>query len=117
MKHFVENKTGNVFGYDSVEQADLISGLDLSLYTAITKLPTTSDVWNAKTKTFKVDAAKAAADLIATHNDPILAKIHALESAQTSRLLREVSLGNVASKKKLAKMDVAIAKLRATLKK
>jgi len=117
MKYFVENKTGNVIGYDSVAQADLISGLDMSLYTAITKLPTTSDVWDAKTKSFKVDAVKAAAELIAANNAPILAKIHALESAQTSRLLREVSLGNVASKKNLAKMDTAIVKLRATLKK
>jgi len=58
MKHFVENKTGNVLGYDSVEQADLISGLDMSLYTAITKLPTQFETWDVATKSFVKDIKK-----------------------------------------------------------
>jgi len=55
MKHFVENKTGNVIGFDSVEQADLISGLDMSLYTAITKLPTQFETWDVATNAFVND--------------------------------------------------------------
>jgi hypothetical protein len=55
MKHFVDNKTGSVFGYDSVEQADLIGGLATSLYTAITKLPTQFETWDATTKSFVND--------------------------------------------------------------
>jgi len=56
MKHFIENKTGNVIGFDSVEQADLISGLDMSLYTAITKLPTQFETWDVATNAFVNDS-------------------------------------------------------------
>jgi len=56
MKHFVENKTGNVLGYDGVEQSDLISGLDMSLYTAITNLPTQFETWDVATKAFVNDS-------------------------------------------------------------
>jgi len=112
----VENHRGKVYDTATGNES-LYDKLGVLPATLTTTAPTANSTWDAVKKAWVIDAVKAAAALIATHNAPILAKIHALESAQTSRLLREVSLGNVASKQKLAKMDVAIAKLRATLKK
>jgi len=60
MKHFVENTTGEVIGFDSKDQQEHIDKLDMSLYTAITKLPTSADVWDAKTKAFVKDTKKMA---------------------------------------------------------
>ena len=55
MKLFVENKTGKVIGYHSVEQADLINGLDALLYTEIAKAPEAFEKWDVKAKTFVFD--------------------------------------------------------------
>lgn len=49
-------------------------------------------------------------------NAPILAKIAALETTQTSRLVREVALGDAFSISKLKKIDDDIKVLRAQLK-
>jgi len=56
MKYFVENKNGDVLGHDSVEQADLISGLDMSLYTSVITPPTQFETWDVATKSFVNDS-------------------------------------------------------------
>jgi len=79
MKYFIENKTGNVIGYDSVEQADLISDLDTSLYAAITKLPTQFETWDVATKSFvkdtKIMADAKKAEIETSYRDALLAGV------------------------------------------
>ena len=63
MKYFVEMKTGEIHGYDSVEQKDLIAAATKSKsMKALNALPLPNEVWDAASKTFKLDLAKAVAD-------------------------------------------------------
>ena len=63
MKYFVDNKTGEIHGYDSVEQKDLIATATKSKsMKALNTLPSSNEVWDAASKTFKLDLSKAVAD-------------------------------------------------------
>jgi len=59
MKYFVNNKTGDVSGYDSVTQIKLIKALDVKLYTEIINLPSQHEAWDPASKAFVFDVVKA----------------------------------------------------------
>jgi len=54
MKYFV-NSTGEIFGYDSIEQAAKIKSLDLNVFSPLSKLPKATEKWDAASKSFKAD--------------------------------------------------------------
>ena len=109
-RHFVEKKTGDIFAYDSVNQADLISNIDLTLFTEISTLPNKNETWDGSA--FTLDNAK----VLKEQNENILTKINNLEAQQTPRLIREAMQGVAFSVNKLKQFDTDITALRLQLK-
>jgi len=60
MKYFTENATGEVYGYDSKTQNNLINRVDLTSFSVINKLPTDEEAWDKVARTWKPDATKVA---------------------------------------------------------
>ena len=60
MKYFTENATGDVYGYDSKTQADLINKVDLTAFSVVPFPPTEDETWDGVRRRWLIDATKVA---------------------------------------------------------
>jgi len=60
MKYFTENATGEVYGYDSKTQADLINKVDLTSFSVVPSPPAEDETWDGARRKWRVDATKVA---------------------------------------------------------